>query len=156
METPNTRKGPLAYQNQQQFTELSHFILSITNKPQISSLISTQKSHTLNNSRAQLVNNKKSLFAQTESEIQLSSLFSINSIENSKTSSTMSQQVSSKKIKSASNRSSQTLPRFSFTDNATPNTPRQSSSHYNTCTPLNESPQVLSFDKVVGFDRVTA
>ena len=100
-ETHNTRKAPHAYQNQQQFTELSHFNFSIKNKPQISSLISTQKSHTLNNSRAQLVNNKKSLFAQTQSENQLSSLFSINSIENSKKSSTMSQQVSSMKGKSA-------------------------------------------------------
>ena len=51
-ETHNTRKAPHAYQNQQQFTELSHFNLSIKNKPQIPSLISTQKSHTLNNSRA--------------------------------------------------------------------------------------------------------
>ena len=57
-ETNNTRKAPHVYQNQQQFTELSHFNLSIKNKPQISSLISTQKSHTLNNSLAQLVNKK--------------------------------------------------------------------------------------------------
>ena len=42
-ETHNTRKAPIAYQNQQQFTELSHFKLSVTNKPQISSIISTQK-----------------------------------------------------------------------------------------------------------------
>ena len=41
-EIPNTRKAPLAYQNHQQFTELSHFNLSITNKPQIFFLISTQ------------------------------------------------------------------------------------------------------------------
>ena len=98
---------PLAYQNQQQFTEISHFNLSITNKPQISSLISAQKTHNLSNSRAQLVNNKKSLFAETQPEIQLSSLFSTNSIENSKTSSTMSQQVPSMKGKSASNRSAE-------------------------------------------------
>ena len=116
----------------------------------MSSLISTQKSHTLNNSRAQLVNNKKSLFAQTQSENQLSSLFSINSIQNSKTSPTMSPQVSSMEGKSATTRSSRTSPRVSFTDNPTPSTQRQSSSHSNISTPLTDSPQVLSFDKVVG------
>ena len=58
----NTGKASLAYRNRHQFTELSHFNMSITSKPQISSLIGTKKSHTLNNSRAQLVNNKKSLF----------------------------------------------------------------------------------------------
>ena len=124
--------------------------MSITNKPQISSIISTQNSHTLNNSRAQLVNNKKLFFARTQSERQLSSLFSINSIEKSKTLSTMSQQVSSMKSKSASTRSSRKSPRVSFTDNPTSNTPRQSSSHSNISTPLTDSPQVLPFDKVVG------
>ena len=69
-ETQNTGKVSFAYQNQHQFTELSHFNLSITNKAQIPSLICTQMSRTLNKSRAQLVNNKKSLFAQTQSEIQ--------------------------------------------------------------------------------------
>ena len=148
--TPNTRKAPLAYQNQNQFTELSHFNLSITNKPQFSSLISTQKSHTVNYSRAQLVNSKKSLFAQTQSEIQLSSPFSMNLIENSKTSSKVSQQVSSMEGKSALPRSSRTSSRVSFTDNPTPNTPRQSSSQSNISTPLTNIPQVLSSDKVVG------
>ena len=55
----------------------------MTNKLQISSLISTKKSHTLNNSLAQLVNNKKLLFAQAQSEIQLSFSSSFNLIENS-------------------------------------------------------------------------
>ena len=55
-ERHNTRKAPHAYQNQQQFTELCHFNLSIKNKPQISSLIRTQKSLTLKNSRDQLAN----------------------------------------------------------------------------------------------------
>ena len=63
--TQKTGKTSLAYQNKHQFTELSHFNLSITIKPQSSSLFSTQKSHTLNNLRAQLTNNEKSLFAQT-------------------------------------------------------------------------------------------
>ena len=83
IETPNTGKAPLAFQNQSQFTKLSHCNLSIKNKPQISTLISTQKPHTLKNSRAQLVNNKKLLFAQTQSESQSSSLSSIKLIENS-------------------------------------------------------------------------
>ena len=72
-QTQNTGKASLAYQNKPQFTELSHFNLSFTIKPQISSLISTQKTYTLNNSRTQLTNNEKSLFAQTHSAIQLSS-----------------------------------------------------------------------------------
>ena len=150
IETHNTRKAPHSYQNQQQFTELSHFNLSTKSKPQLSSLNSTQKSHTLNSSLAPLVNSKKSVFAQTQSESQLSSLFSIDSIENSKTSPTMSQQVSSMKGKSASTRSSRTLPRVSFTENPTPNTLRHSSSHSNISTPLIDSPQALAFDKVVG------
>ena len=62
----------------------------------------------------------------------------------------MSQHVSSMKGKSASARSSRTSPRVSFTDNPTPNTPRQSPSPSKISTPLTESPQVLSFDKVVG------
>ena len=149
-ETPNTGKAPLAYQNQSQFTKLSHVNLSINNKPRISTVISTQKSQTLNNSRAQLVNNKKTLFAQTQSEIQLSSLSSINLIDKSETSSKMSQQVSSMKGKSASNRSSRTSPRVYFNDNPTLNTPRRSSSQQsNLSTPLTNSPQVLSFEKVV-------
>ena len=41
-ETPNTKQASLAYQNQQPSTDLSPFNFSITNKPQISSLISTQ------------------------------------------------------------------------------------------------------------------
>ena len=120
----NTGKAPLAYQNQSQFTKLNHFNLSINNKPQIPTLLSTQKSHTLNNSCAQLTNNKKLLSAQTQSEIQLSSPFSINLIQKSTTSSKMSQQVSSMKSKSASTRSNRTSPRNSFTDNTTTNSPR--------------------------------
>ena len=149
-ETPNTGKAPLAYQNQSQFTKLSHCNLQIKNKPQIATIISTQKSNTLNNSRAQLVNNKKSLFAQAQSEIQSSSLSSINLFENSKISSKMSQQVLSIEGKSASNRSSRTSPCVSFNDNPTPNTPRRSSSHSNLSTPLTDSPQELSCEKVVG------
>ena len=112
--------------------------------------MSTQKSHSLNNSRAQLVKNKNLLFAQTQSEIQLSSTFSINLNENSKSSSTMSQQVSSMKGKAASNRASRTSTRVSFTDIPSPNTPRQSSSHSNIITPLTDSPKFLSFDELVG------
>ena len=145
--TQNTGKASIAFRNQHKFTELRHFNLSITNKPQISPLISTQKSHSLNNSRAQLVNNRKSLFAQTLSEIQLSSSSSISYIENSTISSKMSQQVSAMKDKSTSNRSSRTSPRISFTDNATPNRPRQTSLHSIISTPLTDSPQVLSFEK---------
>ena len=148
-ETQNTGKGSLAYQNKHQFIELSHFNLSLTNKPQISSLISTQKSHTLNNARAQLTNNQKSLFAQAHSEIQLSSS-SIILIENLTNSSKKRQQVSEMKGKSTSTRSTRTSPRVSFTDNATPNTPGQSPLHSNISTPLTESPQVLSSDKVIG------
>ena len=80
-ETQNTEKASLPYENNNQFNELSHFNFSITIKPQIPSPISTQKSHTLNFSRGQLTHNKKSLFAQTQCEIQLSS-HSINLIEN--------------------------------------------------------------------------
>ena len=148
--THNTGKASLAYRNRHQFTDLSLFNLSITNKPKISSLICTQKSHTLNSSRAKLVNNKKSLFAQTQSEIQLSPSASNNLIKNSTISTKMSQPVSAMKDKSTSIRSSRTSPRVSFTDNTTPNTPRQSSSHSNISTPLTDSPQILSFDKVVG------
>ena len=124
--------------------------MSITNKPQISSLISTKNSNTLNNSRAQLVNNKKSLFAQTKSEIQLSSSYSINLIENSTISTKMSKQVSAMKGKSISTHRNRTSPRVSFTKNTTPNTPRQSSSRSKISSPLTDSAQILSFDKVVG------
>ena len=54
------------------------------------------------------------------------------------------------KGKSTSNRSSRTSPCVSVTENTTPNTPHQSSSHSNISTPLTDSPQVLSVDKVVG------
>ena len=54
----NTGKAPLAYPNQSHFTKLNHFNLSIKNKPEIPTLFSTQKSQTLNNSRAQLTNKK--------------------------------------------------------------------------------------------------
>ena len=92
----------LAYQNKPQFIQISHSHLSITNKSHIPTLFSTQNSHILNNSRAQLTNNKKSLFAQIQPEIQLSSSLSINLIEKTKTSSKMSQQSSSMKGKSGS------------------------------------------------------
>ena len=62
----------------------------------------------------------------------------------------MSQKVSAMKGQSTSTRSTRTLPRVSFMDNATQNTPRQSPSHSNISTPLTDSPQVLSFDKVIG------
>ena len=52
------------------------------------------------------------------------------------------------KGKSTSTPSSQTSPSVSFTANTTPNTPCQSSSHSNVSTPLTNSPQILSFDKV--------
>ena len=90
------------------------------------------------------------LTAQPQSEIQLSSPSSINLIQKFTTSSKMSQQVSSMKAKSTSTRSSRASPRFSFTDNPTANTPRRFSSHSNLSTPLTDSPQVLSFENVVG------
>ena len=96
-----------------------------------------------------MTNNKKSLFAQIQPEIQLSSSLSINLIEK-KTSSKMSQQESSMKGKSDSTRANRASPRVSFTNNPTTNTPRQSSLHSNLSTPLTDSPQVISFEKVVG------
>ena len=146
----NTRKTSLAYQNKPQFTQISHSYFSIMNKSHIPTLFSTSYSHILNNSRAQLTNNKKSLFARIQPEIQLSSSLSINLIEKTKTSSKMSQQASSMKGKSASTRANRASPRVSFTDNPTTNTPRRSSSHSNLSTPLTDSPQVISFEKVVG------
>ena len=124
--------------------------MSITNKPHIPTLFSSSNSHILNNSRAQLTNNKKSLFAQILPDIQLSSSLSINLIEKSKTSSKLSQQASSMKRKSASTRANRASPRVSFTDNPTIITPRRCSSHSNLSTPLTDSPQVISFEKVVG------
>ena len=62
----------------------------------------------------------------------------------------MSQQVSAMKGESTSSRSTRTSPRVSFTDSATPNTPRQFPSHSNISTPLTDSPLVLSFEKVIG------
>ena len=62
----------------------------------------------------------------------------------------MSQQASSMKRKSASTRANRASLRVSFTDNPTTNTPRRSSSHSNLSTPLTDSPQVISFDKVMG------
>ena len=76
----NTGKASLAYQNQPQFTKISHSHLSITNKSQVLTLFSIPNSHILNNSLVQLTNNKKSLFAQIQPEIQLSSSLSINLI----------------------------------------------------------------------------
>ena len=146
----NTGKASLAYQNKPQFTQTSHSHLSITNKSHIPTLFSTQNSRIFNNSRAQLTNNKKSLFAQIPPEIQLSSSLSINLIEKTKTSSKMSQQASSMKGKSVLTRANRASPRVSFTDKPTTNTPRRSSSHSNLSTPLMDSPQVISFEKVVG------
>ena len=58
----NTGKVTLAYQNEPQFNQISHSHFSITNKSHIPTLFSTQSSHILNNSRAQLTNNKKNAF----------------------------------------------------------------------------------------------
>ena len=109
-------KASLAYQNKLQFTSITHSHLSITNKSHIPTLFSTQISHILNNSRAQLTNNKKSLFAQIQPEIQLSSSLSIKLIEKTQTSSKMSQQASSMEGKSVSTRANRSSPRVSFTD----------------------------------------
>ena len=97
-----------------------------------------------------MTNNKKSRFAQIQPEIQMSSSLSINLIEKTQTSSKMSQQASSMKEKSVSTRANRASPRVSFTDNPTTNTPRRSSSHSNLSTPLTDSPQVISFEKMVG------
>ena len=86
----NTRKASLAHQNTSKFTPLSHSHLSIKNQPQIPTFFSKPHSNTLNNSRAQLVNKNQVLFAQTQSEIQLPPFSSINLIEKTKISSTMS------------------------------------------------------------------
>ena len=146
----NTRKASLAHQNASKFTPLSHSHLSVKNQPQIPTFFSKPHSNTLNNSRAQLINNNQLLFAQTQPEIQLSSSLSINLIEKTKLSSTMSQQASSLKGKTLSSRSTRASPRVSFTDNATTSTPRRSSSHSNLSTPLTDSPQIMSFERVVG------
>ena len=146
----NTRKASLAHQNASKFTPLSHSHLSIKNQPQIPTFFSKPHSNTLNNSRAQLVNKNQVLFAQTQPEIQLPSSLSINLIEKTKISSTMSQQASSLKGKTLSSRSTRASPRVSFTDNATTSTPRRSSSHSNLSTSLTDSPQVMSFERVVG------
>ena len=146
----NTKKASLAYQNTSKFTPISHSHLSIENQPQIPTFFSKPHSNTLNNARAQLTNNKQVLFAKTQPEIQLSSSLSINLIEKTQLSSTMSQQASSLKGKSISSRLTRASPRVSFTDNATTSTPRRSSSHSNLSTPLTDSPQVMSFERVVG------
>ena len=145
----NTSKASLAYQITPKFTPLSHSHLSIKNQPQIPPFFSKPHSNTLNNSRAQLTNNNQVLFAQTQPEIQLSSSSSINLIEKTPSSSTMSKQTSSLKGKSISSRTTRASPRVSFTDNATTSTPRRSS-HSNLNTPLTDSPQVMSFERVVG------
>ena len=144
-----TGKASLAYQNTPKFASISHSHLLIENQSQIPTLFSNPNSNTLNNSRAQLTNNKQVLFAQTQPEIQLSSSLSINLIEKTQLSSTMSQQDLSLKGKSISSRTTRAWPRLSFTDNATTSTPRRSSSHSNLGTPLTDSPQVVSFEKVV-------
>ena len=145
-----TGKASLAYQNTPKFASIRHSHLSIKNQSQIPTLFSNPNSNTLNNSRAQLTNNKQVLFAQTQPEIQLSSSLSINLIEKTQLSSTISQQASSLKGKSISSRTTRASPRVSFTDNATTSTPRRSSYHSNLSTPLTDSPQVVSFEKVVG------
>ena len=75
-------------------------------------------------------------------ENQLVSI-STNLIQNSEKT---SQQVSVMNGKSPFTRTSL---RISFTDNTTQQTPRQSHSHWNISTPLTDSPQVLSCDKVI-------
>ena len=145
-----TRKSSPAYQNTPKFAPISHTHLSIKNQPQIPTFFCEPHSNTLNNSRAQLTNNKQVLFAQTQPEIQLSSSLSINLIERTQLSSTMSQQASSLKGKSISSRTTRASPRVSFTDNATTSTPRRSSSHSYLSSPLTDSPQVVSFERVVG------
>ena len=145
-----TRKASLAYQNTPKFAPISHSHLSIKNQPQIPTFFSKLHSKTLNNSRAQLTNNKQVLFAQTQLEIQLSSSLSINLTEKIQLSSTMSQQASPLKVKSISSRTTRASPRVSFTDNVTTSTPRRFSSHSNLSTPLTDSPQVMSFERVVG------
>ena len=145
-----TRKASLAYQNTPKFAPISLSHLSIKNQSQILIFFSKPHSNTFNNSRAQLTNNKQVLFAQTQPEIQFSSYLSINLIEKTQLSSTMSQQASSLKGKSISSRTTRASPPVSFTDNAITSTPRRSSSHSNLSTPLTDSPQVVSFEKVVG------
>ena len=54
------------------------------------------------------------------------------------------------KGKSASNRFTRTSPSVSFNKNTTTNTPCRSSSHSNLSTSLMDSPQVLSFEKLLG------
>ena len=72
-----TGKASLVYQKTPKFASISHSHLSIKNQSQIPTLFSNPNSNTLNNSRAQLTNNKQVLFAQTQPEIQLSSSLSI-------------------------------------------------------------------------------
>ena len=142
-----TKKSSPAYQKTSKFAPISHTHLSIKNQSQIPSFFSKPNSNTLNNSRAQLTNKKQVLFAQTQPEIQLPSSLSINLIEKTQLSSTMSQQASSLKGKSISSRTTRASTRVSFTDNATTSTPRRSSSHSNLSTPLTDSPQVVSLRK---------
>ena len=106
-ETQNTGKASIAYQNSQQFNNLGHFKLSITNETQIPSRISTNNSNTSHILRAQLTNREKLLFAQNHFEIQSVST-SINIIQNS---SKMKQQVSAMKEKTTSIRYTRTSPR---------------------------------------------
>ena len=75
-----TGKSSLVNQNTSKFNPISHPHLSIKNQPQIPTFFNRPHSNTLNNSRAQLTNNKQVLFAQTQPEIQLSSSLSINLI----------------------------------------------------------------------------
>ena len=149
-----TRKASLAYQNTPKLAPISHSHLSIKNQSQFPTFYSKPHSNTLNNSRAQLTNNKQVLFAQTQPDIQLSSSLSNNLNEKTQLSSTMSQQAPSLKGKSISSRTTRASPRVSFTEIATTSTPRRSSSHSNLSTQLTDSPQVVSFEIVVGKVKV--
>ena len=90
----NTRKASLVLPKYFQIYSIKSFSLVNQKSASNSYFFSKPHSNTLNNSRAQLTNNKQVLFAQTQPEIQLSSSLSINLIEKTQISSTMSQQAS--------------------------------------------------------------
>ena len=143
-ETQNTGKTSLACQNQPQFNELSHFNLSITNDPQLPSLISTKKSN---------INFTSSFDKQRKVDFCPISFW--NSVvfylhwSNSKRIKNEPKKTAMKG-KSPSNRTTRRSPRVSFKNNTTQHKPRQSPSHSNISTPLTDSPQVLYFDKKIG------
>ena len=131
-ETQNTEKAQLDYQNQLKFNELNYSNFSITKPFQFPSLISTKNSNTLNTPRAQ----------------SLSVFTSIHLIH---TSSKMNQQVSAKKVKSSFQRNNTRIsPGVSSTDNAAQHKPLQSPPHSKLSTSVTDSPQVMSFDSVIG------